>query len=115
MNGQLEKPTVISVVGARPQFVKAAIVSRALAENGVSEVLVNGKRLGARWYGQHIYDISHAVKPGANELVIKVTTVLHNHMRTLDKDSCAGFWTRPTRRAVPAGLIGPVQLMAGEE
>ena len=80
--------------------------------HGVSEVLVNGTRVGTRWYGQHVYDISGAVKPGANDLLIKVTTVLHNHIRTLDKDSCAGFWTRPTKRAVPAGLIGPVQLFA---
>jgi hypothetical protein len=82
--------------------------------HGVSEVLLNGKRLGARWYGEHVYDISDAVKPGDNELVIKVTTVLHNHIRTLDRDSCAGFWTRPTQGAVPTGLIGPVQLMVGQ-
>jgi len=82
--------------------------------HGVSEVRVNGKLVGTRWYGEHVYDISHAVKPGPNELVIKVTTVLHNHVRTLDRDSCAGFWTRPTRHAVSAGLIGPVQLMAVE-
>ena len=42
------------------------------------------------------------------------TTVLHNHIRTLDKDTCAGFWTRPTRGVVSAGLIGPVKLMAAE-
>ncbi|MCP4450937.1 MAG: hypothetical protein GY809_05705 [Planctomycetes bacterium] len=83
--------------------------------HGVSEVKVNGHRVGTRWYGQHVYDIGEAVKPGANEFVIKVTTVLHNHIRTLDKDSCAGFWTRPTRHAVPAGLVGPVQVIAGED
>ncbi len=34
-------PDVVSVVGARPQFVKAAPVSRALAAAGVREVLVH--------------------------------------------------------------------------
>src|SRR4051812_22320235 len=32
---------VASIVGARPQFVKAAVVSRALASAGVSDVLVH--------------------------------------------------------------------------
>lgn len=32
---------VVSIVGARPQFVKAAVVSRALASAGVSDVLVH--------------------------------------------------------------------------
>ncbi|MCF7976034.1 MAG: hypothetical protein K9N55_19610 [Phycisphaerae bacterium] len=82
--------------------------------HGVSEVLVNGQPVGVRWYGEHVYDISHAVRPGPNELVIKVTTVLHNYARTLDRDTCAGFWTRSNRDAVPAGLIGPVQFMASE-
>ncbi len=48
------------------------------------------------------------------DLAIKVTTMLHNHIRTLDKASCAGFWTRPTPGAVSVGLIGPVQLRAAE-
>jgi hypothetical protein len=82
--------------------------------HGVSELQVNGNPVGTRWYGEHVYDIGRAVKPGANSLVIKVTTVLHNHIRTLDKDSCAGFWTRSTRRAVPTGMVGPVQLVGIE-
>jgi UDP-N-acetylglucosamine 2-epimerase len=34
-------PRVVTVVGARPQFVKAAVVSAALAREGLSEVLVH--------------------------------------------------------------------------
>ncbi len=40
---------VCSVVGARPQFIKAAMVSRALAEAGIEEVLIHT--------GQH-YDVN---------------------------------------------------------
>jgi UDP-GlcNAc3NAcA epimerase len=40
--------TVLTVVGARPQFIKAAVVSRALADAGAREVLVHT--------GQH-YDV----------------------------------------------------------
>jgi UDP-N-acetylglucosamine 2-epimerase (non-hydrolysing) len=42
-------PTVVNVVGARPQFVKAGPVSRALAEAGIEEVLLNT--------GQHYDDL----------------------------------------------------------
>jgi len=31
--------------------------------HGVSELWVNGKPVGTRWYGQHVYKISPAVKP----------------------------------------------------
>lgn len=33
--------SILSIVGARPQFVKAAVVSRALADAGVEEILVH--------------------------------------------------------------------------
>jgi UDP-N-acetylglucosamine 2-epimerase len=39
MDGKRE--TVLSIVGARPQFIKAAVVSRAFAEAGVAEILVH--------------------------------------------------------------------------
>lgn len=42
-------PTVMNVVGARPQFVKAGPVSKALADAGMREVLVNT--------GQHYDDL----------------------------------------------------------
>ncbi len=77
---------------------------------GVSEVTLNGKPVGIRWYGQHVYDISDSVMPGENELVIKVTTVLHNYARTLDKKTCAGYWVDRNKGAVSAGLTGPVKI-----
>ncbi len=40
-NDLQNSPSVVTVVGARPQFVKAAVVSRALADQGVAEVLVH--------------------------------------------------------------------------
>lgn len=42
-------PSVMNVVGARPQFVKAGPVSRALADRGLHEILVNT--------GQHYDDL----------------------------------------------------------
>ncbi len=37
----VEKLKIVTVVGARPQFIKAATVSRAFAEHGLKEVLVH--------------------------------------------------------------------------
>jgi len=80
--------------------------------HGISEVIINGKTIGARWYGQHVYDISDAIRAGENKLVIKVTTVLYNYARTLDKTTAAGFWANRGKNSkpVPAGLIGPVKI-----
>ncbi len=78
----------------------------------ISEVTLNGKRLGCRWYGDHAYSISDAVKQGKNELEIKVTTVLYNYARTLPRTTCAGFWASMAKhkKTVAAGLIGPVKI-----
>ena len=61
----------------------------------ISEVKLNGKSLGMRWYGRHIYDTADALKKGKNTIEIKVTNSLSN------------LKAKP----VSAGLIGPVWLL----
>ncbi|MBW8015393.1 MAG: hypothetical protein FVQ82_04340 [Planctomycetes bacterium] len=80
--------------------------------NGISEVIINGRSIGARWYGQHVYDIGNAIEAGENKLVIKVTTTLYNNLRTKPRTTAAGFWANRGKksRPVPAGLVGPVTL-----
>ena len=34
-------PKILTIVGARPQFVKAAAISRALKQQGLEEILVH--------------------------------------------------------------------------
>jgi hypothetical protein len=82
--------------------------------NGVSEVRLNGRSLGVRWWGRHLYDVKGAILKGRNVLEVEVTTTLGNRMRALKHDAVAhawAWWFPP----IPAGLVGPVQLMKAAE
>lgn len=81
--------------------------------HGVSEVILNGKPLGARWYGRHAYEVSDAAKAGKNDLQIRITTVLYNYARTLRDNEAAARWigAKKARQTVPAGLVGPVRVI----
>lgn len=76
----------------------------------ISEVTLNGKALGLKWYGRHTYDTADAIKAGKNILEIKVTTTLDNYVRSLKDNPNAmryAHWHPPR----PAGLQGPVKLL----
>ena len=77
---------------------------------GVSEVLVNGKSLGIRWYGDHSYLLEENLHTGENELQIKVTTVLGNYLKSLEDNPVAKRWIR-WQEYKSQGLIGPVKLI----
>lgn len=78
--------------------------------SGISEVEINGRPLGSRWYGKHIYDCGQALRGGSNTIKIKVTTTLGNYMKSLKDNAVAQRWTgkQPLH---PAGLAGPVKLI----
>lgn len=61
----------------------------------ISEVSLNGEKLGVNWYGLQIFDLQSKLKKGKNDLVIKYTTTLNNKMN---------------EDLLPSGLIGPVRL-----
>ena len=82
--------------------------------HGVSSVRLNGKALGTRWWGRHLYDASGALARGRNVLKVEVTTTLGNRMRSLKDNPVArswAWWFPP----IPMGLVGPVQLMKPSE
>ncbi len=76
----------------------------------ISQVRLNGRDLGLRWWGRHIYDTSGALKPGKNVLEVKVTTVLSNYAGSLkdNPNAMTWAWWHPLR---PAGLAGPLRLL----
>jgi hypothetical protein len=78
--------------------------------HGVSSVRLNGKDLGTRWWGRHLYDATGALAKGRNVLEVEVTTTLGNRMRSLKDNPVAkgwAWWFPP----ISMGLLGPVQLM----
>lgn len=62
----------------------------------ISEVELNGVKLGVNWYGSKQFDVSKAIKKDTNELTIRYTTTLWNHMKEIQLQ--------------PTGLMGPIRL-----
>jgi hypothetical protein len=82
--------------------------------HGVSSVRLNGKDLGTRWWGRHLYDTTGTLAKGRNVLEVEVTTTLGNRMRSLKDNPAAkgwAWWFPP----ISMGLVGPVQLMKPAE
>ncbi len=62
----------------------------------VAEVWVNGQTVGSRMWGPYVFDISTAVKPGKNEIIIRIANLINNSYKDIQE----------------SGLMGPVQIMA---
>jgi hypothetical protein len=85
----------------------------------LAKVIVNGKSLGVVWHAPYRIDATGALKPGPNEIVIKVTNAWVNR---LIGDEQPGVTTKITFADVkpykanspllPSGLIGPVQILS---
>ncbi|MFS4482748.1 glycosyl hydrolase [Hyunsoonleella sp. 2307UL5-6] len=77
---------------------------------GITELYVNGKKVGKRWYGKAVYLIEDYLKEGDNAIEIRYTTVLANYCKSLD-NPLTNRWTRVYKDKVPTGLQGPVKLL----
>ena len=62
----------------------------------ISEVELNGQKLGVVWYGPHPLDLRNALREGENQLTIRYTTTLWN--------------AKGKNELQPSGLLGPVSL-----
>jgi hypothetical protein len=76
---------------------------------GISELWLNGEKIGSRWYGKHQYPINGIARKGINELEIHLTTTLYNFCRTQEENPEIARWLK-TREPEPSGLLGPVKL-----
>ncbi len=77
---------------------------------GITELSINGKLLGTRWYGAQVYDLEGALKEGENELTIKLTTITGNYMKGLKDNPVAQRWTWG-QSYYPIGILGPVLMV----
>lgn len=80
---------------------------------GVSELFVNGKPVGVKWFGRRIYDISNFVSLGENDIEVRVVTTMGNYLKTLKDNENVQHWVnRPGREQEiqSMGLIGPVDI-----
>jgi hypothetical protein len=78
---------------------------------GVSEVTVNGEKLGCQWYGRHLYRIpEHLAKTESKSIQIKITTTLGNYFKSNPENKTGYRWTRG-QAWQPTGMLGPVKLI----
>ncbi|HWB92927.1 MAG TPA: glycosyl hydrolase [Puia sp.] len=80
--------------------------------DGITEATLNGIPLGIRWYGDHVYAVGNAIKPGRNKLSIKLVTTLGNYMLTSLKENKDTIkWLINKKQSLyPHGIMGPVIL-----
>lgn len=83
------------------------------AVHAVSELSVNGQRLGTRWYGRHRYALGTHLRPGPNTISVRVSTGLANLMKAKKDDPAAQRWAH-WFAPLPTGLLGPVTLSRSE-
>ncbi len=79
---------------------------------GITEVFINGKSAGIKWYGRPIFDITTLLKEGENAVEIHYTTVLANYCQSLKDNPTAQFWTKKYAAiSTPTGMEGSVRLL----
>ncbi len=88
------------------------------AVKNLADVTINGKPLGTVWHSPYRIDVTSALKPGANEVTVKVTNAWVNRLIG-DQQPGATRYTftvihpyKANSPLLPSGLIGPVQLMS---
>jgi len=112
--------TYTTTVQAAPEwFSKGASLWIDLGDvKNLAVVTVNGKDLGTVWHAPYRVDATSALKPGANEVVIKVVNTWVNRLigdKQPDAATKYTFSTWNTYKAdtplLPSGLIGPVAIL----
>lgn len=94
----------------------------------VARVMLNGRELGVLWKPPYCVDVTDAVRPGRNEIIVEVANTWKNRLAGDAGLSVADRITRtnvanpaaskraPQRGSLePAGLLGPVQVRAARD
>jgi hypothetical protein len=99
-------------------FTKGAHLWIDLGEvRNLAEVTVNGKPLGIVWHAPYRVDASAALRPGANEVSVKVTNAWVNRLIGDQQPDAKVKYTFTTEKPykansplLPSGLLGPVRI-----
>jgi hypothetical protein len=111
--------TYTKTIDAKPEwFGKGKRLWLDLGEvRNLAQVEVNGKPLGIVWHPPFQVDLTDAMKPGSNQLVVKVTNAWVNRLIGDQQPDAATKYTftvvKPYKAdspLQPSGLIGPVTI-----
>jgi alpha-L-rhamnosidase/Glycosyl hydrolases family 2, sugar binding domain len=99
-------------------FKKGAHVWIDLGDvKNLAEVTVNGKDLGVVWHAPYRVDVTAALKPGANEVIVKVINAWVNRLIGDEQPGATKYTfadVKPYRKdspLLPSGLLGPVVVL----
>ena len=114
--------TYTTTVQASPDwFHKGAHLWLDLGDvKNLAEVTVNGKSLGQTWHAPYRVDATTALKPGANEVTIKVVNAWVNRLIGDEQPGATKYTfadVKPYQAnspLLPSGLLGPVTLIREE-
>jgi hypothetical protein len=83
----------------------------------LAEVTVNGKSLGVVWHAPYRVDVTSALKPGANEISVKVVNAWVNRLIGDEQPGATKYTfadVKPYKAnspLLPSGLLGPVAVV----
>jgi hypothetical protein len=112
--------TYTKTIQALPEwFKKSARLWIDLGEvKNLAEVMVNGKSLGIAWHAPYRVEATSALKPGANEVTIKVINAWVNRLIGDAQPDATTKYTfadvkpyKANSPLLPSGLLGPVQIL----
>jgi hypothetical protein len=114
--------TYTQTLQATPEWFKeGARVWMNLGDvKNLAVVTVNGKNLGVVWHAPYRVDVTSALKPGANEITIKVVNAWVNRLIGDEQPGAAKLTftdVKPYKAdspLLPSGLLGPVTLVRAE-
>jgi hypothetical protein len=110
-----------TVEAPRAWFNKGAHLWIDLGDvKNLAEVIVNGKNMGVVWHAPYRVDVTSALKPGANELSVKVTNAWVNRLIGDEQPGATKYAfadVKPYKANSPllaSGLLGPVTVVRTE-
>lgn len=86
-----------------------SVFDTGVTYQGVTELHINGEKIGVKWYGDRKFDIEGKLLKGKNTITVKVTTVLGNHTKSLVNNRVAQRFAG-SKDYQPLGLAGPVKI-----